>query len=395
MMAWEIPDDELTERTEIGAGAFGVVMKTRWRGTIVAMKQLHRHLHHDEVAKAEFRTELKLMRQLHHPHIVQFLGTSVEPTTGLVSLIFEFMHSGSLDQFFRKAQIPLSKGHALELALDVARGMSYLHGRKPQPVIHRDLKPGNLMLTRANRLKIGDFGLSKTLSVRNKMPTDIDQNFTMTGETGSYRYMAPEVFRHEFYGPAVDVYASSMIFYQLFCFRQPFYGINPVDAAKMASIDALRPTMSKNLMPPDLARVIGSWGPRRSEATDVPADHPDPRAAGGEIPAGGHGDRRGGKVLRDPVMRGARRTGKANLTREASRISKAYECWDKIVLYYSTHHRSSPDPMTRSDRFHGSAARVISPAPRQPVGSARSSCCSAPRRQACCSRFRLWWRHSR
>ena len=262
LMAWEIPVDELTERTEIGAGAFGVVIKTRWRGTIVAMKQLHRHLHHDEVAKAEFRTELKLMRQLHHPHIVQFLGTSVEPTTGLVSLIFEFMHSGSLDQLFRKAQVPLSKGHALELALDVARGMSYLHGRKPQPVIHRDLKPGNLMLTRANRLKIGDFGLSKTLSVRNKMPTDIDQNFTMTGETGSYRYMAPEVFRHEFYGPAVDVYASSMIFYQLFCFRQPFYGINPVDAAKMASIDALRPTMSKNLMPPDLARVIRlMWDP--------------------------------------------------------------------------------------------------------------------------------------
>ena len=59
-----------------------------------------------------------------------------------------------------------------------------------------------------------------------------------------------------------DVYAASMIFYQLFCFRQPFYGINPVDAAKMASIDALRPTMSKNLMPPDLARVIRlMWDP--------------------------------------------------------------------------------------------------------------------------------------
>ena len=83
-MAWEIPDDELSERTEIGAGAFGVVMRTRWRGTIIAMKQLHRHLHHDDVAKAEFRTELKLMRQLHHPHIVQFLGTSIETDTGLV-----------------------------------------------------------------------------------------------------------------------------------------------------------------------------------------------------------------------------------------------------------------------------------------------------------------------
>jgi hypothetical protein len=74
--------------------------------------------------------------------------------------------------------------------------------------------------------------------------------------------MAPEVFRHEFYGPAVDVYAASMIYYQLFCFRQPFCGINPLDAAKMASIDALRPTMSKNLMLPDLARVIRlMWDP--------------------------------------------------------------------------------------------------------------------------------------
>ena len=51
------------------------------------------------------------------------------------------------------------------------------------------------------------------------MPQNMDAHFTMTGETGSYRYMAPEVFRHEFYGPAVDVYAASMIFYQLFCFQ--------------------------------------------------------------------------------------------------------------------------------------------------------------------------------
>ena len=84
-------------------------------------------------------------------------------------------------------------------------------------------------------MKIGDFGLSKTLSVRNRVPEEMNQNFTMTGETGSYRYMAPEVFRHEFYGPSVDVYAASMIFYQLFSFQQPFYGLNPVDAAKLAS----------------------------------------------------------------------------------------------------------------------------------------------------------------
>jgi serine/threonine protein kinase len=150
----------------------------------------------------------------------------------------------------------LTLAQTVEMALDVARGMAYLHGRKPLPVIHRDLKPGNLMLTRANRVKIGDFGLSKTMSVRNKMPQNMDQNFAMTGETGSYRYMAPEVFRHEFYGTSVDVYASSMIYYQLFSFQQPFYGMNPVDAAKLASMESLRPTMQKDLMPAPLARIV-------------------------------------------------------------------------------------------------------------------------------------------
>ena len=261
-MAWEIPDEELTDRVEVGAGAFGVVMRTRWRGTVIAMKQLHRHLHHDEVAKAEFRTELKLMRQLHHPHIVQFLGTSFDPGTGLVSLCFEFMHKGSLDQMFRRmfnaetGAPNITLAETVEMALDVARGMAYLHGRKPLPVIHRDLKPGNLMLTRAGRVKIGDFGLSKTMSVRHKMPQNLHENFSMTGETGSYRYMAPEVFRHEFYGTSVDVYAASMIYYQLFSFQQPFYGINPVDAAKLASMESLRPTMQKDLMPAPLARVV-------------------------------------------------------------------------------------------------------------------------------------------
>ena len=210
-------------------------------------------------------------------------------------------------------------------------------------MIHRDLKPGNLMLTRANRLKIGDFGLSKTLSVRNKMPTDIDQNFTMTGETGSYRYMAPEVFRHEFYGPAVDVYASSMIFYQLFCFRQPFYGINPVDAAKMASIDALRPTMSKNLMPPDLARVTGPCGTptirggRRSRRSS--------RSSSRWRRNTSRRTRRSprGEVLRDPGDAGARRTGKANLTREARRISKRANVGTKscfITVHTIVRHRT-------------------------------------------------------
>ena len=259
-MAWEIPDGEFSNVEEIGAGAFGVVYSGTWRGTKVCLKQLHKHLNADEVAQAEFRLELKIMQQLHHPHIVQFLGTTVS-AEGLTSIVSEYMAGGSLETLFRAEEL-LPLRQSLKMALDCARGMAYLHGRTPLPVIHRDLKPGNLMLTKMRTLKIGDFGLSKTLSVRNKLPQEMSQAFNMTGETGSYRYMAPEVFRHEFYGPAVDVYAASMIYYQLFSFQQPFSGRNPVDACRAASLENLRPPIRGGFMPDELSTLVTRmWDP--------------------------------------------------------------------------------------------------------------------------------------
>lgn len=129
-------------------------------------------------------------------------------------LVQEFMLDGSLADWFKRPT-GLSMALSIRMCLDCARGMTYLHCRSPQPVIHRDLKPNNLMIS-GPRLKIGDFGLSKTLSVRNRLPQDMSQAYNLTGETGSYRYMAPEVFRHEYYGTPVDVYAFSMIAYQMF-----------------------------------------------------------------------------------------------------------------------------------------------------------------------------------
>jgi len=270
-MAWEIPDGEFSSQIEIGAGAFGVVYSAIWRGTRICLKQLHKHLNADEVAQAEFRLELKIMQQLHHPHIVQFLGTTVS-ADGLTSIVSEYMAGGSLEQVFRNEEL-LSLKVAVKMALDCARGMAYLHGRSPLPVIHRDLKPGNLMLTSNRLLKIGDFGLSKTLSVRNKMPQEMSQAFAMTGETGSYRYMAPEVFRHEFYGPAVDVYAAAMIYYQLFSFKQPFAGLNPVEACRTAALENLRPKLGEGAMPKELSDLVSRmWDPvvkKRPDFIDV------------------------------------------------------------------------------------------------------------------------------
>jgi tRNA A-37 threonylcarbamoyl transferase component Bud32 len=264
-MAWEIPEDEIVDRENIGSGAFGIVMKCKWRGTPVAIKQIHKHMAQDEIARVEFSLELKVMRQLHHPNIVQFLGVVISSETSQVSIVSEFMQGGSLDEIFRRGNM-LSICEAANMALDCARGMAYLHGRTPLPVIHRDLKPGNLMLTRTGKLKIGDFGLSKTLSVRNKIPSvssgNTSEPFVLTGETGSYRYMAPEVFRHEFYGTAVDVYAAAMIYYQLFSGQQPFANVNPIQAAKAVATEDARPPLHNGLMPKEFMTLVRNmWNP--------------------------------------------------------------------------------------------------------------------------------------
>ena len=192
-MDWDIPAGEVHLVGILGEGAFGTVHRARWRGTTVAVKTLKRlqNATADKVALAEFRTELAMIQHLHHPHIVQFLGVMSSPEDGAPMLVTEYMEQGSLADWFRRPN-PMSDLQALDMCLDCCRGMTYLHGRNPNPVLHRDLKPNNLMITRGGRLKIGDFGLSKTLSVRNRLPQDMSQAYKLTGETGSYRYMAPE-----------------------------------------------------------------------------------------------------------------------------------------------------------------------------------------------------------
>jgi len=261
-MDWDIPEDQISTTVILGEGAFGTVHKGKWRGTPVAVKTLKRltNATADKVALAEFRTELALIQHLHHPHVVQFLGVMHSSADGCPLLVTEFMELGSLADWFKKPT-GLAPHVAIDLCLDCCRGMTYLHGRSPNPVLHRDLKPNNLMITVGMRLKIGDFGLSKTLSVRNRLPQDMSQAYKLTGETGSYRFMAPEVFRHEYYGPPVDVYAFSMVAYQMYHNQVPFEGMSPVDAARAASYERRRPVLAPHLAK-ELADVIRDcWQP--------------------------------------------------------------------------------------------------------------------------------------
>ncbi|KAK4403045.1 Integrin-linked protein kinase [Sesamum angolense] len=224
---WEIDPNELdfSGSTLIGkllfVGSFGEILRACWRGTPVAIKRILPNLSDDKLVIQDFRHEVNLLVKLRHPNIVQFLGAVTEKKP--LMLITEYLRGGDLHQHL-KEKGALSPSTAINFALDIARGMAYLHS-EPNVVIHRDLKPRLVALlivkamrirmfslsTQADHLKVGDFGLSKLIRAQ-QHSHDV---YKLTGETGSYRYMAPEVFKHRKYDKKVDVFSFAMILYEV------------------------------------------------------------------------------------------------------------------------------------------------------------------------------------
>ncbi|PHT94030.1 hypothetical protein T459_01912 [Capsicum annuum] len=165
-------------------------------------------------------------------------------------LITEYLRGGDLHQYL-KGKGALSPSTAVNFALDIARGMAYLHN-EPNVVIHRDLKPRNVLLVNssADHLKVGDFGLSKLIRVQNSHDV-----YKMTGETGSYRYMAPEVFKHRKYDKKVDVFTFAMILYEMLEGDPPLSHYEPCEAAKFVA-EGHRPMFKVKGLTPELKELV-------------------------------------------------------------------------------------------------------------------------------------------
>jgi serine/threonine protein kinase len=179
---------------------------------------------------------------IQHPNICMLLGYSI--TENFEVMISELMKCSLLDVFTSHIinNTKMSKKKQISYAQQLALGMNYLHKCTP-PVIHRDLKPANLLIDGSGALKISDFGLAKVRPDPKNMETD---QFRMTGETGSYRFMAPEVFRHENYTETVDVYSFAMIFYYLLAGRPPWQQLSGLKAVIKAATEADRPILDRS-----------------------------------------------------------------------------------------------------------------------------------------------------
>jgi serine/threonine protein kinase len=196
---------------ELGRGAFGIVLAARHRHLHrpVAIKQLPRAFAEDPQVRARFATEARLLAALDHPHIVPIYDY-VE-RSGLCLLVMERLTGGTVATRFREEGMTAEEACAVVLATCAALHHAHLKG-----VLHRDIKPDNLMFSAEGVLKVTDFGIAKMLGGAATMATRAGYVL------GTPAYIAPEQAEGGELSPATDVYATATVLYELLSGRLPY-----------------------------------------------------------------------------------------------------------------------------------------------------------------------------
>ncbi|KAI3697737.1 hypothetical protein L6452_30834 [Arctium lappa] len=230
---YEIDPKELdfTNSIDITKGTF---IMASWRGTQVAVKKLGDEVFTDEEKVRAFRDELELLQKIRHPNVVQFLGAVTQSSPMMI--VTEYLPKGDLRAFLKRKGA-LKPTAALIFARDIARGMNYLHENKPEPIIHMDLEPSNILRDDSGHLKVADFGISKLLKGTGK----VKQEKLMTCQDTACRYFAPEVFKNEEYDTKVDVFSFALILQEMIEGCLPFSAKRENDVPKAYAAKARPP----------------------------------------------------------------------------------------------------------------------------------------------------------
>ncbi|BBN19953.1 protein MpMAPKKK24 [Marchantia polymorpha subsp. ruderalis] len=250
---WLIDPALLFVGAKIGEGAHGKVYEGKYLDQNVAVKILQPPETVEESAKMEsrFAREVAMLCRVEHKNLVKFVGACKEPVMVIVT---ELLGGKSLRKYMaglRPKRLDLRC--AVSFALDIAQAMDCLHCNG---IIHRDLKPDNLLLTDDQKVvKLVDFGLA-----REETLTEM-----MTAETGTYRWMAPELYstvtlrngEKKHYNHKVDVYSFGIVLWELLVNRMPFEGMSNLQAAYAAAFKKVRPVIADNL-PEDLVFILQS-----------------------------------------------------------------------------------------------------------------------------------------
>uniref|UniRef100_A0A7S3NIV9 Protein kinase domain-containing protein n=1 Tax=Aureoumbra lagunensis TaxID=44058 RepID=A0A7S3NIV9_9STRA len=304
-------DIEKFEMVQAGTGSASDVYKA-WlkseRERIVAVKVLKKHIAYDACGLSSFQKEINMLSRLSHPNIISVLG--VGHYDGLPCALLEWC-STDVNTLLRIAECDQRKirkhiltkypsEYRLRLVRDLAHAVRYLHSGSAIPgcfVLHRDIKPENLLLLDADNdhsLKLADFGLAVGLAVptqeleqrKSKQNTSENEagtqepvqteslfrhgdtlaDYELTAETGTLRYMAPEVARRENYGLRADVYSFAVVAWEILVVGgKPFSGLHVGEHYNRVVVRGHRPNIPKEWHP-DLQNLItAAWhhNPRR------------------------------------------------------------------------------------------------------------------------------------
>ncbi|KAE9596556.1 putative dual-specificity kinase TKL-Pl-4 family [Lupinus albus] len=230
---WEIDTNQLIYGNRVGSGSFGDLYRGTYCSQDVAIKVLKPERISTDMLK-EFAQEVYIMRKIRHKNVVQFIGACTRPPN--LCIVTEFMSRGSLYDYLHKQKGVFKLPLLLKVANDVSKGMNYLHQNN---IIHRDLKTANLLMDENELVKVADFGVARVQT----------QSGVMTAETGTYRWMAPEVIEHKPYDQKADVFSFGISLWELLTRELPYSHLTPLQAAVGVVQKGLRPTIPKNTHP--------------------------------------------------------------------------------------------------------------------------------------------------
>jgi serine/threonine protein kinase len=197
----------------LGAGGMGEVYQVRnvLSDRVEAIKVLSAGLQANIGLQDRFLREIKISASLRHPHIAEL--RTAQRVDGLLIMVMEFVDGVTIDELLREGAIPVK--NALHYTGQVLDALAYAHACG---VVHRDIKPQNMMVTDGENLHLMDFGIARSLA---------DQGMTMTGMTlGSLYYMSPEQIRGEEVDARTDIYSLGISLYEMATGSKPFDGIS-------------------------------------------------------------------------------------------------------------------------------------------------------------------------
>ena len=312
---WSIPDEDIDlavgDATLLGQGATGKVFSGVYQGVPVAVKVLlsqtepggqlpqegedleglhrsppdikkrlqsgesSRQVHPPSIDDGGHRRMVKDMAQeirmacrlassmSRHPNLVTFIGATLTSIESL-KIVYELVEGHDLEQLMFVMERQIGKpwkpppDQALSWIVQMFDVLSFLHGCT-QPLIHRDVKPSNIMVTTdLCVIKLCDLGLCTTTTTLGLAQHGVAVPRKMTGKTGSFRYMAPEVMlEEECYSPKVDVYSATMVAWYMWVGQAPFRSMTGNIVAQLAARQSMRPSLVKiATKDPELAALL-------------------------------------------------------------------------------------------------------------------------------------------